>query len=730
MRITLLENIVRVIVACIITLLVACGQESTTTAPAPAPAAPNPVQIDADDIGGVVTSANGPEAGVWVIVETADLGTGFIRTVVTNDSGYYLVPDLPSANYDVWVRGYGLVDSPKVQAAPGENLDLTAVVAPSAAAAAQYYPAGYWASLIEIPSTDEFPGGGPQGNGISTNMHTQAQWLQWLKTGSCYTCHQLGNKATRELSDELGDFPDSVTAWARRIQSGQAGADMARQSGDFGQGAFLGMLADWTDRIAAGELPPAPPRPEGLERNVVVTQWDWLDEKGYLHDQISSDRRNPQVNAGGLIYGSAELSTDLMPVLDPVQNTVTEIPLTTREELPPAAMQAMLQPSPYWGDEVIWDSTTNAHNPMFDQDGRLWMTAKVRPSENPDFCKAGSDHPSAALTPLDSAGRHASMYDPETGEIHHISTCFSTHHLNFADDENNTLWFNGYASQVVGWLDTKMWDETGDEEASQGWTALILDTNANGTRDEYVGPDEPIDPTKDKQISDAFYSTTPAVDGSVWGSILGFPGAIVRLDPGSNPPETALAERYELPWDEATTDINGYSPRGMDIDRNGVAWMGLASGHMASFDRSKCTNPLNGPEATGRHCPEGWTFYEEPLPQFKNVTDSGSAEGSYYTWVDQFDSLGLGANTPINTGNQSEGLLALNDEEWVVMRVPYPMGFFVKGMDGRIDDPNIGWKGKGVWTAYGSRAPFHMETGKGTLPKVAHFQIRPDPLAK
>ena len=291
MRITLLENIVRVIVACIITLLVACGQESTTTAPAPAP---NPVQIDADDIGGVVTSANGPEAGVWVIVETADLGTGFIRTVVTNDSGYYLVPDLPSANYDVWVRGYGLVDSPKVQAAPGENLDLTAIVAPSAAAAAQYYPAGYWASLIEIPSTDEFPGEGPQGNGISTNMHTQAQWLQWLKTGSCYTCHQLGNKATRELSDELGEFPDSVTAWARRIQSGQAGADMARQSGDFGQGAFLGMLADWTDRIAAGELPPAPPRPEGLERNVVVTQWDWLDEKGYLHD-----RRNPQVNAGG-----------------------------------------------------------------------------------------------------------------------------------------------------------------------------------------------------------------------------------------------------------------------------------------------------------------------------------------------------------------------------------------------------------------------------------------------
>ena len=121
MRITPLQNIIRVTVACVITLLVACGQQSTPTPPTAPPAAPNPVQIDANDIGGVVTSENGPEAGVWVIVETADLGTGFIKSVVTNDSGYYLVPDLPSANYDIWVRGYGLVDSPKVQASPGEN---------------------------------------------------------------------------------------------------------------------------------------------------------------------------------------------------------------------------------------------------------------------------------------------------------------------------------------------------------------------------------------------------------------------------------------------------------------------------------------------------------------------------------------------------------------------------------------------------------------------------------
>ncbi len=128
--------------------------------------------------------------------------------------------------------------------------------------------------------------------------------------------------------------------------------------------------------------------------------------------------------------------------------------------------------------------------------------------------------------------------------------------------------------------------------------------------------------------------------------------------------------------------------------------------------------------------PKGWTFYPEPLPQLKGVTERGSAEGSYYTWVDQFDTLGLGANTPINTGNLSEGLLALKDGKWVVMRVPYPLGFYSKWMDGRIDDPKGGWKGRGVWATVSTRAPFHMETGKGTSSKVMHFQVRPDPLAR
>src|ERR1700730_9765917 len=111
----------------------------------------DPVRIDADDLGGVVTGPKGPEAGVWVIAETADLPTKFVRIVVTDDRGRYLVPDLPKATYSVWVRGYGLVDSPKVKATAGQNLNLRAVVAPDQKAAVEYYPALYWLSLLQVP---------------------------------------------------------------------------------------------------------------------------------------------------------------------------------------------------------------------------------------------------------------------------------------------------------------------------------------------------------------------------------------------------------------------------------------------------------------------------------------------------------------------------------------------------------------------------------------------------
>jgi hypothetical protein len=683
--------------------------------------------VDGDDLGGVVRSSKGPEAGVWVIAETKDLPTPYVKIVVTDDQGRYLLPDLPKAGYSVFVRGYGLVDSPRVNATPGKALNLTAVIAPNEHAAAQYYPAGQWLSLLRVPEAGEFPGTGPQGNGINPNVKSQAEWVRMIKSGGCTACHQLGTKGTREIPKELGTFPSLSQAWERRLASGQAGGQMLNGLNNLGRERALLLFADWTDRINRGEVPPAPPRPQGLERNVVITMWDWADPKAYLHDVVSTDRRKPTLNANGPLYGALELSADYVPVLDPKTHAISQIPLSVRDPNTPPTSPKMAAPSPYYGEEAIWTSKNNVHNPMLDEKGRLWLTSAVRPAENPDFCKEGSAHPSAKLFPLARAGRHLQVYDPATRKLTHISTCFGTHHLMFAEDANHTLWTSG-GGQVVGWLNRKMFDETGDEQKSQGWTALIMDTNGNGRRDAYVEPDQPVDPTKDKRFGAAFYSVAPAPDGAVWGTVLGYPGQIVRLNPGTNPPETAIAEVYEPPFNDKVRP--GFSPRGGDVDRNGVFWSALASGHLASFDRRKCKGPLNGPKATGQHCPEGWTLYTEPAPQFRGMKDGGSVEGSYYTWVDQFDALGLGPNTPINTGNASEGLLALKDGKWVVLRVPYPTGFYTKWMDGRIDDPKGGWKGRGLWATISTRTPFHMETGKGTTSKVYHVQLRPDPLAK
>src|SRR6516162_2001893 len=502
--------------------------------------------IGREDIGGVVASAKGPEGGVWVIAETGDLPTKFAKIVVTDDEGRYLLPQLPKANYKVWVRGYGLVDSEPVPATPGSVVNLTATIAPNARAAARYYPAVYWFSLLKVPDKSDFPGTGPKGNGIPETMKSQGQWLHLLKTDSCWSCHQVGDQATREIPQNLGHFDSTTAAWSRRLLSGQAGNNMIYGLGQLGPERTLKMFADWTDRIAAGELPPTPPRPQGVERNIVITEWDWADPKAYLHDEASTDRRNPSVNANGLIYGSLELSADYLPVLDPVHNTTSRVPLTVRDPNTPRTSAAMPKPSPYWGEEPIWTSRNNVHNPMFDEKGRVWFTSVVRPAANPDFCKDGSSHPSAKLYPLSTSGRQLAVYVPTTKQITHISTCFGTHHLMFAEDANRTLWTSG-GGQVVGWLNTKMFDETHDEVKSQGWTALILDTNGNGKRDAYVEPNQPLDPAKDKRYGGAFYAVAPAPDGSIWGTVLGYPGAVVRLNPGSNPPETALAEVYEPP---------------------------------------------------------------------------------------------------------------------------------------------------------------------------------------
>ena len=693
-------------------------------------------------IAGTVSSTNGPEAGVWVIAETDELETKFAKVVVTDDRGRFVLPEMPEASYSVWVRGYGLVDSEKVTLAPDrEDVELQAVIAPTPRDAAQYYPGNYWYSLIEPPPASEFPGTGNDGNGINPGMRTQSHWVDNMKQG-CQLCHQLGNTATRVVQ-QRDQFDSTIAAWDHRVQTGQRGNQMSNSMNRFGRERALEMFADWTDRVAAGAVPEAPPRPAGIERNVVVTLWDWGQETSFIHDEIVTDKRNPRMNGDGPVYGvSAGHGTITM--VDPVANNATEVTIPVRPdpEIMPTRFPDVVTPSYYWGDQELWGVNSNErsdpHNPMMDHKGRVWMTSTIRPFQNSDWCREGSANQYAQYYPLGRTGRHASFYDPERERFVLVDTCFGTHHLQFGEDDDNTLWFSGDGN-VIGWLNTRVYDDTGDEQFSQGWCPTVLDTNADGeiTKPWNEPRAENPDPALDTRVAGFGYGIIAhPSDGSVWISRTGpFPGAIVRLDRGDNPPETCIAEMYQPPSIE-NTDLDpmntGFAPRGIDVDRNGVIWAALSgSSHMASFDRSKCA-VTNGSTATGQHCSEGWTLYPMPGPRMANVEGRVGADFHYYSWVDQYNTLGLGENTPIANGSTSDSLLALDPEsgEWVVLRVPYPMAFYSRGLDGRIDDPDAGWKGRGLWANYGSNYVWHTEGGKGTKSKIVHFQLRPDPLAR
>jgi len=300
------------------------------------------IAVAQNDIGGVVSGPTGPEAGVWVIAETTDLPTKFRKIVVTDDRGRFLVPDIPKAGYKIWVRGYGVVDSAPIVSAPGKTLALKAAPAPDARAAAQIYPANYWYSLLQVPSASEFPFLKPERNSapqrgrrengqasvLSGGIHNQAEWLFAMRT--CTQCHQLGDKFTREIEPSLGTFDSTAAAWDRRLKSGQRGPLMATALNQLPHDRALAMLSDWSDRIAAGALPPVPPRPQGVERNVVITEWEWgRGPSDWVHDEMTTDKRNPTVNPHGLVYATSE-GAGTLEVENPRTNESSHIDIPTR----------------------------------------------------------------------------------------------------------------------------------------------------------------------------------------------------------------------------------------------------------------------------------------------------------------------------------------------------------------------------------------------------------------
>jgi hypothetical protein len=694
--------------------------------------APEERQYPEGYITGQVSSSTGPEAGVWVIAETNELNTPYIKIVVTDDEGRYTLPQLPEATYRVWVRGYGLVDSVPVEGRPGDrDLALTAVVAPTAQEAAKVYPPDYWFALLEIPTADMFPGTGPTGNGFAADIETQQEWVHEYKA-RCHFCHQQGNAITRSVShmDHLG-FDSTEEAWDYRLQLGVRGGGMYGSFVGLGREGMLRILANWTDRIAAGLVPEQPARPQGTERNVVVTLRDIGGDHDFMHDEVATDKNNPSVNAMGPIYAVSS-GHGTLEVVDPISNDNYKITIPTREDprevssrFPPPG-----RPSNFWGDQHIWglENPADPHNPMMDSMGRVWMTSKIR-NEQPDWCqnRGGTSNKFAQYYPLARSGRQASVYDPATGGFELIDTCFSTHHLQFANNAARTLYFNELSGPMFGWIDTATFDRSKDEQLSQGWCPQVIDTNGDGVITKpWNSPDsDVVDPALDTEVRYNLYSVIPDPnDGDiVWGASETFPGYIVRLDRGDNPPESCIAEVFKVAEP-------GLDPRGIDIDSNGVVWTALAaSSHFARFDRSRC-EVLSGPGTEqGMHCAAGWTLYKTDGPTYPG-TDI-PADFHYFGWVDQHDTSGLGKDTPIITGSNSDSLIALDPDTgaWTRMRVPYPLGFYQRGLDGRIDDPDAGWKGRSLWANYGTHLVWHIEGGKGTKGKIVQFQIRPDPLA-
>jgi hypothetical protein len=659
------------------------------------PAAPPQAKAAAPNfIEGQVTSGDAkPEAGVWVIAETDALPTPYRKIVATNDDGRFVVPELPAATYRVWVRGYGLVDSAKTEAAPGATLSLHVTPAANAQEAAVIYPASYWLSLLEPPD------------------HS-ADWANRFKLG-CQLCHQVGSLITRTKNRSLYDL------------GFKKASIMTAVAESMGRAQLLDVLGDWSTRIAAGETPEAPPRPRGVARNVVITQWAWGDTFTYAHDEIATDKRNPALYPNGPIYG-VDIGNDRLLALDPVSHTASAMHVPTSGGYNTPWCNATYQPlngtailpggfgslgcpveKGITGFEGQYPNPANPHNPMFDAQGRVWITTQIRrewDADLPDFCKhapeiTGHQH-----------HRQLGWYEPATKQFQLIDTCYGTHHLQF--DRNGVLWTSG-DNDVFGWFDPKKYDPAKPEtlQAAQGWAAVVVDATGDGKADTpLVGFNYGVIPNP--------------VDGSVWSAQPGpdpgnppdYRGRLVRYDP-----KTATFETYIPPRP-------GSGPRGVDVDSKGIVWAALGgSGHLAKFDRNKCKQTWG----TGDQCPEGWTLYRSPGPRMRtgdSPQNEQSADYHYYLFVDQFDTLGLGNDVVVLNGTGSDSLLAFEPttEQFTIIRIPYPLNSYTRGLDGRIDDPNSGWKGRGLWFTNGLDPIVHSEVQQSYVGKV---QLRPDPLA-
>ncbi len=680
--------------------------------------------VSADDFitGQVQSGDKQPEAGVWVIAETSELPTPFRKIVVTDDQGRFVLPELPAAAYKVWVRGYGLLDSSGVDATPGATLNLSVEVATDKGEAALVYPASAWLSLLAPPPKESFGVnasggaggifGGKDDKRAEDPFKSQAAWLGQFKL-NCVLCHQVGAAVTRK--------PDAAGFDHGFYKS----AAMNYFADTLGRERLLHSLGTWGEHIAQGAAPAAPPRPQGIERNLVITQWAWGDQYTYAHDEVVTDKRDPSVNANGPVYG-VDLANDYLLVVDPKTNTASRLKVPTRdgfntpwceqtfkaqgsEEIQPFGFGSLGCPWP--GHESAhanaYQNPANPHNPMIDAQGRVWLTTQIRrqwAQDAPTFC-----HDDRVIM-NNRHHRQLGYFEPANRQWTLIDTCYGTHHLQF--DAQGVLWTSG-DDYVIGWLDPAKYDPNNPAslEQAHGFSEVRLDTDGDGKADA--------------PLVGFHYGVIPnPKDGSVWTAVPpgitsppGEPGYLLRYDRA-----TDTHEAYAPP-------TPGMGPRGVDVDTNGVIWTALAgSGQLAKFDRTRCKQHWG----RGAQCPEGWTMWPIPAPVFQGFAANdplGSTDMHYYLWVDQFNTLGLGRDVVISNGTNSDSLLAFDPktERFTTIRIPYPLDTYTRGLDGRIDNKNVGWKGRGLWFTNGIDPMIHSEIPQSYVGKV---QLRPDPLAR
>ena len=597
------------------------------------------------------------------------------------------------------------------------------------AAAAQYYPAIYWYAMLGIPDKSEFPGSARQrhpnearrvaGRRQDRRLHR----LPRARHGG--DAHDpAGARPLQELGGSLGA--------AHHVGPGDD-ADGQRRSRASTRERALKLFADWTDRIAAGELPPAqPPRPQGVERNVVVTLWDWGNPKAYLHDEISTDKRNPTRQRqrqdlrrdrgehrphAGARPGDARADRDAA--------SRCAIRRRRRRRTHPMA------PSPYWGDEPIWDSqTSDAQSDA--RRARPRLVHRAHAAAATIRTSAGKGSTTRRRRCSRSKARTASCRCTirRRGKFTLIDTCFTTHHLAFAEDANHTLWTSARRSgepACSAGSTARCSRRPATSRESQGWTPFVLDTNGNGKRDDYVEPDQPVDPAKDKRVVAGLYgvAVNPGGRHGLGHRRSAIPGYVVRVNPGrrsdatprspksTSPPTPGLRRRAA-----ATSTATASSGR----RSRAAIWRASTAASARAAQR---------PDRDRQAMPGRLDAVSVPGPAVQATSQNRQRGGEL---------LHLGRpvrhvrprQERADRHRQPQRRAARAGRRQVrrCCACPIRSASTPSGMDGRIDDAQSRLEGpRACGRPSSTRAPFHIEGGKGTRPKVVRFQLRPDPLA-